>query len=269
MEIHNRKKRRKKHRVEDDGQVWSSYSDMFTTIAIVFLTMFVFAMIKVGVSTMERIAQKKAHEKELEGVVTEQVKKESRKRMKKLTDSIDQVSEYKDVINQKMKDLGKMVTKLESNKDVMQDIIEQQLRKEGMLQKAAKKLQKKKQELALKSSKNEQLQKELVTKEDLITKSVNNVSKLNEDIKKQQKEMKNVTEALKEEMQKQKDIEQKLKQTENTVETFAKQKEELKKNNQQVSIKLEDKLQEVQELKQEVTKIAQEKMEIVKDFLCI
>ena len=60
--------RRKSSKKKDDGQIWSSYSDMFTTIAIVFLTLFVFAMIKVGVSTMERVAQKKAHEKDLLGL---------------------------------------------------------------------------------------------------------------------------------------------------------------------------------------------------------
>ena len=33
---------------KDDGSVWTSYSDLFTTVAIIFLVMFVFALIKAG-----------------------------------------------------------------------------------------------------------------------------------------------------------------------------------------------------------------------------
>ena len=70
-------RRKKQHK--EDGKVWTSYSDMFTTMAIVFLVMFVFAMIKVGVSTMEKIAQDKVHQKELEGLVPKEVQKRNQK----------------------------------------------------------------------------------------------------------------------------------------------------------------------------------------------
>ncbi len=72
---------KKKKKKVDDGQIWSSYSDMFTTMAIIFLTMFVFAMVKVGVSTMERIAQKKTFEKELEGSVSKVDKEKNKKKI--------------------------------------------------------------------------------------------------------------------------------------------------------------------------------------------
>src|SRR5690554_4430019 len=143
--------KKKKKQSSDNGQVWSSYSDMFTTMAIIFLVMFVFAMIKVGVSTIERISQQKAHEKELEGYIPEKAQIESQNRLETINESIEQVGEYREIIDQKVIELNQLVKKLESNKDVMSDIVSEQAKKEAILEKVREELQKKKTELAQES----------------------------------------------------------------------------------------------------------------------
>ena len=45
---------------QDSGSVWTSYSDMFTTVAIIFLVMFVFALIKSAVNSVKMAKSKKS-----------------------------------------------------------------------------------------------------------------------------------------------------------------------------------------------------------------
>ncbi len=59
----------RKKQEKDDGSVWTSYSDMFTTMAIIFLVMFVFALLRSGVATLEAVKEKKESKEQLEGKV--------------------------------------------------------------------------------------------------------------------------------------------------------------------------------------------------------
>ena len=92
---------------KDDGSVWTSYSDLFTTVAVIFLVLFVFALIKAGVSTMQTVVAKREHEKELQGKVTEKNKKETDKKVNEMEKSISEIADYEDFIDQKMKDMRK------------------------------------------------------------------------------------------------------------------------------------------------------------------
>ncbi|MBT3585770.1 MAG: hypothetical protein HN509_12770, partial [Halobacteriovoraceae bacterium] len=58
---------------KDDGSVWTSYSDMFTTMAVIFLVMFVFALLRSGVSTVTAVKQKKNQEEILKGKIPSSV----------------------------------------------------------------------------------------------------------------------------------------------------------------------------------------------------
>ena len=153
-------KERKKIKNAQDGHVWTTYADMFTTMAVIFLTMFVFAMLKVGVSTIERVAEKKAHQKELLGVQSEESKRKNEHRVEKIDQSIKKVTEYEDVINQKVIELNQLVKDLEQNKDVMKELAQDQVDKEAMLERVSKALEQKKKEWHT-AKQNERIQEEL------------------------------------------------------------------------------------------------------------
>ena len=118
---------------KDDGSVWTSYSDLFTTVAVIFLVMFVFALIKAGVSKMQQVVEKQKHEQELEGKITEKNKQQTEAKITKVNESLDQMTEYEDLISKKMQEMNQFVQKLQDNKKVMKDLIEDQRRKETQL----------------------------------------------------------------------------------------------------------------------------------------
>ena len=201
---HNKKK-------TDDGQVWSSYSDLFTTVAIIFLTMFVFAMIKVGVTTMEKMAQKKAHEKELEGIIPKKQIEINKKKEQRIKDSISKVSQYKDVINGKILELNSMVKDLASNEEVMNDLLKDRQKKEALLQKLKEDLSRKKREVALSISSNKELSKKLKNTQTKISKKDRSLEEVNKKILQKSSELQKMSEILKDEKQKSNQLEKDLK----------------------------------------------------------
>ena len=118
---------------KDDGSVWTSYSDLFTTVTVIFLVMFVFALIKAGVSQIQTVVGRRAHEAELAGQITKKNKAESKKQIKEVTESLTSIKEYEDLVNNKMREMNKFVKDLQKNKTVMMKLIEDQIRKESML----------------------------------------------------------------------------------------------------------------------------------------
>jgi predicted nucleic acid-binding Zn-ribbon protein len=137
---------------KDDGSIWTSYSDLFTTVAIIFLVMFVFALIKAGVSTVQTVQQKKIHEQELKGKIDPSLKKKTDQKIADVEKTIDDMKNYDEIISQKVQDLTDFAKKMQLNKQVMHDILEDQKRKDAILQNVQEKLvekEKSAQELVL------------------------------------------------------------------------------------------------------------------------
>ena len=225
--------RKHKNKKSDEGQVWSSYSDLFTTVAIIFLTMFVFAMVKVGVTTMEKIAQKKAHEKELQGKISKKAKEKNDQKKEIIKDSLESVAKHKDIINQKVLELNDLVKNLSKNEEVMNDLLKDSQKKEAILEQLNKTLSEKKRELALAASKNDQLQKDLGKNKKQLKENVTKLLKREEEIKKREDELNKVTRALNDEKNKLSRTQERLS---NELRESEKQKSELqKKSDREVS----------------------------------
>jgi predicted nucleic acid-binding Zn-ribbon protein len=146
---------------KDDGNVWTSYSDMFTSVAIIFLVMFIFAMIKLGVSSLERVAEQKKHQKEMEGLVSKREQKREKENIEKVTKTIEEVSEYKEIIDKKVIELNQFVKKLQQNKKTMQEIIKAQKKKSAMVVSMRKKLVENQEELKSVVQNNKKLKKDI------------------------------------------------------------------------------------------------------------
>ena len=143
---------------QDEGNVWASYSDLFTSVAIIFLVMFVFALIKAGVSSLQTVAVKKAHEKELKGELPAKAKKKNQKNLIKISKSIDQMNQYENLISQKVIEMNQFAKKLKENKTVFKDLIENQNRKDSILKVVRDKLEDK--DIKLKNEKEKKVKLE-------------------------------------------------------------------------------------------------------------
>lgn len=187
---------------KDDGSVWTSYSDLFTTVAVIFLVMFVFALIKAGVSNMKTVFEKRKHEQELKGEVTKDVKKETDLKVSKVSDAISDITQYENIIDQKMKDMNKFVNSLQENKKVLNELIQDQQRKEAQLAKASshikeqeaqieetiaskkiveKNLEMEKLALAQMTNKNDELNKTLEEKQSTIEENLAKIQSISEE----------------------------------------------------------------------------------------
>ena len=74
-----RKKKRIKVKDDDKGSIWTSYSDLFTAVAIIFLVMFVFALLRTSVMSLKAIKETKEQKEYYEGKVSEKTEKKMRK----------------------------------------------------------------------------------------------------------------------------------------------------------------------------------------------
>ena len=110
----------------EDGSVWTSYSDMFTTMAIIFLVMFVFALLRSGVNTLETLQEKKKREDLLKGNLPEEIVKSQEKQKEDLGKSIEEMDQYQEMIDQKMLELNKFSQKMRGHKNVIKDLLKNQ-----------------------------------------------------------------------------------------------------------------------------------------------
>lgn len=125
---------------KDEGSVWASYSDLFTNVAIIFLVMFVFALLKAGISKIETAAIKKKHENELKASLNAGEIKKSEEKIKKVEKSLDEMKVVESLVNEKMKEIQEFSQKMQQNKQVLNELIHEQRRKDSLLNVVSQKL---------------------------------------------------------------------------------------------------------------------------------
>ncbi len=221
---------------KDDSSVWSSYSDLFTNVAIIFLVMFVFALFKSGVNSIKQIQTEKKHKDELKGKLSEKEKSENKQRIDIIAQKMDEMKEYEDVIDSKVQELNNYAKKMQENKEVLKKVIESQLKQDSLLKIAEEKLKqeedlKKEKELALEEAKtriallNEELERttsEALQKENKIQiqsqEQIQLALKKEQELRQEMKNEKSMNEikimALKEEISQIKMISQKINERE-------------------------------------------------------
>ncbi|MBI2518952.1 MAG: hypothetical protein HYV97_00980 [Bdellovibrio sp.] len=131
---------------KEDGSVWTSYSDMFTTMAVIFLVMFVFALLRSGINTLQTVQQKKEHEEFVKGQVPDKVIKENDKRRQKLEQSVQEMQQYQDIITTKMVELNQFSKKMQDHRQVVEKLLKDQETKEVVIKNLNVTLAKKDQE---------------------------------------------------------------------------------------------------------------------------
>ena len=170
---------------QDDSSVWSSYSDLFTNVAIIFLVMFVFALVKSGVTKIEQVQMKKRHENELKGKMSAKDVEKSKSRITKIEKTVEEMKNYESIIDNKVAELNNFAKKLHQNKDLLKEVIASQSRQDSLMKMAEEKLEiEKKQhyekQVALEAAKlkidmlNEEIEKakvEVHQREDIVAKT--------------------------------------------------------------------------------------------------
>ncbi len=184
---------------KDDGSVWASYSDLFTNVAIIFLVMFVFALLKSGISKMETALVKKQHQEELKGKLTQKEIEISKQKIKKVEASIKDMQKVETLVDEKIKEIQQFAKSMEQNKIILNELIEEQRKKDSLLNTVNKTIVQK--EELIKS-----LQEETKKLDEQIKSNETNKIAIEENLKKSEKRSEKVLAQLKDlesELQKQ------------------------------------------------------------------
>jgi outer membrane protein OmpA-like peptidoglycan-associated protein len=186
---------------KEDGSIWTSYSDLFTTVAVIFLVMFVFALVKAGVSKMQQVVEKNRHEQELKGKVSEKNKQQTNQKIVKVESTLHEMTAYEDLVNTKMKEMNDFVVNLQKNKKVMHDLIEDQKRKEAQLEVVHEVVKNYENEIENRRQKQNELEQkleekiaELLKKHEQVDKQIAQVAKLEIEVTEKENRIEKLTE---------------------------------------------------------------------------
>jgi outer membrane protein OmpA-like peptidoglycan-associated protein len=150
---------------KDEGSVWASYSDLFTNVAIIFLVMFVFALLKSGLSKMETALVKKQHQEELRGKLTQKEVEISQEKIKKVESSIKEMMKVETLVDEKIKEIQEFAKSMEENKKILNDLIEEQKKKDSLLNVVNKSLSQKEEVIKNLESQTKKLEEMIKTTE--------------------------------------------------------------------------------------------------------
>jgi len=146
---------------QGEGSVWTSFSDLFTSLAIIFLVMFVVAIIKLSLSSLDKKAFMEAN-------LSHESKAKTQEKRSKIKDSMQEIINYRASIQNKMIELNNLTTSLEKHQILMENLLQDQSKQEQIVNNANKIIQQDKQEIITLSEKNYQLDKYLEQKNNLI-----------------------------------------------------------------------------------------------------
>jgi outer membrane protein OmpA-like peptidoglycan-associated protein len=132
---------------KEDASVWSSYADLFTNVAVIFLVMFVFALLKAGLNQLQAIQIGKKHEAELNARLSPEEIQRSEERIGKIESSITEMKRVESLVDEKMKEIQTFAKTLQQNKGVLNEVIEDQKKKDSLLHAAGERMKKKDQRI--------------------------------------------------------------------------------------------------------------------------
>jgi hypothetical protein len=93
-------------------EYWVTYSDMFTTLAIVFLVMFVFTIFRLEMNKHHTKNKSKENEKILIGKIPEKIKNKNKKNIENVSSFVQDLEVYQSNLNEKLSEIKKITKKL-------------------------------------------------------------------------------------------------------------------------------------------------------------
>lgn len=157
------KRPRKATQGQKDNNGWTANSDLFMAVAIVFLIMFVFALLASGASQIALQKEKIEAEKHLLGKLPDADKKQTEKQMAMAAKDIQDISQKKEFLKTSLLELAQMAETLESREESLKSFYETQNKNIAKIEQSRELIEKQAEQLkSQKESLNltqEQLQK--------------------------------------------------------------------------------------------------------------
>ncbi|MBL7713885.1 MAG: hypothetical protein JNL01_00370 [Bdellovibrionales bacterium] len=128
-----RSKRDDRPQAHQSGDAWTAYSDLFTTLSVIFLMMFVFTLVRLTINSVQNNKEKKESAQLLEGKVPEAVQKKQKENKAEIAQSISEIQNYRNTIQDRMKEMNELVGGLEKHQKIVDELMKDQRKNEGAM----------------------------------------------------------------------------------------------------------------------------------------
>ena len=185
-------RRRNNEEESKQNDPWTSNSDLFMAVAVIFLIMFVFSILQSGASQLAVQQEKKEAQEYLLGKVDQESKTKTSKNLEEAKKDLKEMIQKKEILDISLKQIGEITKALEHREESIEELYKQQIENEALI----------KQSQEIIESQKDQLN----TKETQITQKETKIKDISKTIEELQKE-------LKEQLEQKKKLDQQLTQT--------------------------------------------------------
>ena len=115
------------------GSVWTSFSDLFTSLAIIFLILFVVSLLKLSLSRFEAAKSSQEHQEFLEGRISKSQEELQAKRDARIQGSFKELTRFKYQIHVRSQELNQMMEGLISHQKALDQLLVEQRHKDKVM----------------------------------------------------------------------------------------------------------------------------------------
>jgi len=174
---------------KDKGDTWVSYSDLFTSLSIIFLTMFVFALLQAGLNKLEKIQAKKDINKRLEGKIPKSLSNKIKSQEDKLNKAVKEFEQHDKVISEKVLELNFLSSKIKEQNKVIKSVLNEQKQTHGVMQELRQQVEQKRDQVLKLQQTVEYNESELKNIKTRFVNSKKEVNQLEKDLEQKTKEI--------------------------------------------------------------------------------
>ncbi len=167
---------------QDHNSVWTSYSDLLLGVAIVFLVLFVYAMLNAGISQLVSETEIKKQEDLISNLVPEALRQENEKNRSAVENDIKEVDEKTKSIEESIQELVQLRKAMELRKNSLNNVFDDNIKKTGSLEKARLDLNAKSEEIKNLTREQEDILKSLAQREEEVKKSQKRIQNLEKNL---------------------------------------------------------------------------------------
>ena len=118
---------------EDSGGVWTSYSDLFMSVSIVFIVMFIFSILQSSISIVRSKEAQKETEKYAESLVPESVREKNENDRLKAQNTLNDLDTNSEEVKLSLKKLSELTESITKRQDFINKLLDDQAKKDDNL----------------------------------------------------------------------------------------------------------------------------------------
>ncbi|RZA25094.1 MAG: hypothetical protein EOP10_07890 [Proteobacteria bacterium] len=141
------RKRREKDLAPRENTAWTTNSDLFMAIAVIFLVMFVYALLSSGASQISTQQEKIEAQKYLLGQIPESDKTKTAAEMEEAAKDLQEMAQKRKILEISLSEMAKIATAMDKREATIKNLFERQNQNQGLIERSQAIIAEKEKEL--------------------------------------------------------------------------------------------------------------------------